>query len=278
MLKKVLSIAGSDAGGGAGIQADIKTFEEYGLFGISSITSILTVDPSTQSADIYPIPRDIVEKQLATAFSGGALDAVKLGLLGSLTNIELIEDYIVRNSQHHLVLDPVMAVKTNDTVLQPEIVSSMIKKLIPLSDIITPNLVETKILANMPKIETKQQMMTAAENIFSLGPKIVVIKGGARFPGYEALDLFFDGRSFEFLTGPKINSQTNHGAGCSFAAAITAGIAKGLQPLDAVKLAKKYVTCAIEHGLYLNDFTGYVWHGAFQNAQQRMIGEINYEN
>lgn len=270
MVKKILTVAGSDAGGGAGIQADLKTFEEYGTFGISSITSILTVDPKTKKPSIYPIPIDIVEKELDTAFSGSALDALKIGLLGSLPVIDLLEHYLVKVNQKNIVLDPVMAVKTNKDVLQPELVNGMIKKLMPLADIVTPNLVEACILSDMPTIETEEDMTKAAKKIFDLGPKSVIIKGGARFKGDVATDLFYDGEQLLFIHEDKLDTVTNHGAGCSFAAAITAGLAKGLTLESSVRLAKKYVTSAIKHGLYLNDFTGYVWHGAFLEATNRM--------
>lgn len=277
MVKKILTVAGSDAGGGAGIQADLKTFEEYGTFGLSTITSILTVSPKTKTPSIYPIPIEIVEKQLETAFSGGSLDALKIGLLGSLPVIDLLEYSIKEVNQPHVVLDPVMAVKTNKDVLQPELVEVMIKKLIPLADIITPNLVETSILANMSVIETEDDMKLAAQKIVNLGAKSVIIKGGARLKGNSATDLFYDGKQFLFIHEDKLETNTNHGAGCSFAAAITAGMAKGLSTESSVKLAKHYVTSAIKHGIYLNDFTGYVWHGAFQEATDRMIIGDDYK-
>lgn len=270
MTKKILSIAGSDAGGGAGIQADLKTFEEYGTFGISSITSILTVDPATRLPSIHAIPIDIVEKQIQTAFSGGSLDAVKIGLLGSIDVIPIIEKYCNTFQQKHIVLDPVMAVKVNDDVLQPELVEAMINRLLPLADIVTPNLVEAKILAKMSVIETAEELKEAARRIYDLGPKSVVIKGGSRFPGEKATDLFFDGKEFHFFHKDKHDTVTNHGAGCSFAAAITAGIGKGYSYYQSVCLAKSYVTSAIENGIFLNDYTGYVWHGAFNQAENRM--------
>lgn len=270
MVEKILTIAGSDAGGGAGIQADLKTFQEYGTFGISTITSVLTVDPSTRVPDIFPMPIDVVEKQLVTAFSGGTLSAVKIGLLGSLEVIDLIEEKVISLKQQHVVLDPVMAVKTNKDVLQPELVNEMIKRLIPLADIVTPNLVEAQILSGLSVIETEEQMKEAAQNIYDLGPKSVVIKGGSRFPSETATDLFYDGTEFHFIHKPKIITKTNHGAGCSFAAAITAGLAKGLSLYESVTLAKKYVARAIYEGIFLNEHTGYVWHGAYQQAENRM--------
>lgn len=275
MIKKILTIAGSDSGGGAGIQADLKTFEEYGTFGLSSITSILSVDPDTKQPNIFPIPIEIVEQQLKTAYSGGTFSAVKIGLLGSLPVISLLANQLKATKQGKIVLDPVMAVKVNQEVLQPDLVKAMIAELLPLADVVTPNLIEAKILANMSEIVTKDDLKKAALKIYDLGAKNVIIKGGTRFPGDLATDLFYDGNDFHFIQAPKIDTKTNHGAGCSFAAAITAGLAKGLTPYKATLLAKKYVTSAIEKGIYLNDFTGYVWHGAYQNAENRMTKGVD---
>lgn len=270
MIKKILTIAGSDSGGGAGIQADLKTFQEYGTFGISSITSILSVNPDTRMPSIFPIPIHHVQEQLTTAFSGGSLDAVKIGLLGSIENVTIIENFLIENKQKNIVLDPVMAVKVGNDVLQPELLEEMKTRLVPLVDIVTPNLVEARILANMKKIETTQEMEQAAKTIHKLGAKYVVIKGGQRLPGDLAVDLLYNGKSFSWFNHGKINTRTNHGAGCSYAAAITAGLAKGLPLEDSVLLGKEYVLSAINNGLYLNNFTGYVWHGAYQNAEKRM--------
>ncbi|MFW8052765.1 bifunctional hydroxymethylpyrimidine kinase/phosphomethylpyrimidine kinase [Vagococcus fluvialis] len=270
MIKKILTIAGSDSGGGAGIQADLKTFQEYGTFGISSITSLLSVDPQTRIPNIFPIPYDVMANQLRTAFSGGSLDAVKLGLLGSTETVNLIESYLLKNRQRQIVLDPVMAVKVGNEVLQPELLNEMINRLIPLADVITPNLVEARILADMTSLTTKEDMEVAAKKIYQLGAKNVVVKGGNRLPGDKAIDLLYNGSDFLWFESQKQLTPTNHGAGCSFAAAITAGIGKGLSVEDAVRLAKKYVLSAIKNGIYLNDFTGYVWHGAYQEGEKRM--------
>lgn len=275
MIKKVLTIAGSDAGGGAGIQADLKTFQEFGTYGLSSLTSILTVDPAAPIPSIHPIPLEVVEKQLATAFSGGALAAVKIGLLGSSDVVTLIESYLTTNRQTKVVLDPVMAVKGNNDLLQPELVSAMIDALIPLADVITPNLVEAQILSGISHIETKTDMKKAAQKIHQLGAKSVVIKGGARFPGEIATDLFFDGTVYHFYEQAKLATDTNHGAGCSFAAAITASLARNISLNKAIGLAKNYVREAIDHGLYLNDFTGYVWHGAYFQTDTRLNKYLN---
>lgn len=277
MIKKILTIAGSDSGGGSGIQADLKTFEEYGTFGLSSITSILSVNPETKKPAIFPIPIDVVTEQLKTAYSGGTFDSVKIGLLGSLPVISIITNQLQLVGQTKIVLDPVMAVKVNQEVLQPDLVNAMIKNLIPMADVITPNLIEAKILANMSDISTREDLKEAAVKIHKLGATNVIIKGGARFPGLLATDLFYDGSNFHFIEEEKIDTKTNHGAGCSFAAAITAGLGKGLTPYQSVLLAKKYVTSAIKKGFFLNDFTGYVWHGAYQEAEKRMTEGVDLD-
>ena len=270
MIKKILTIAGSDSGGGAGIQADLKTFQEFGTFGLSSITSILSVDPDSRLPSIFPIPINQINAQLTTAFSGGPLDAVKIGLLGSKEAVVVIEDFLIENKQKNIVLDPVMAVKVGNEVLQPQLLEEMKTRLIPLADVVTPNLVEARILANMEKIETFQEMERAAKVIHELGAKSIVIKGGQRLPGDLAVDLLYNGENFIWFKHDKVNTRTNHGAGCSFAAAITAGLAKGLTLEEAILLGKEYVLSAIQRGIYLNYFTGYVWQGAYQEAEKRM--------
>lgn len=266
MIKKTLTIAGSDAGGGAGIQADLKTFQEFGTFGISTITSILTVDPASRKHHIYAIPDDVVGQELQTAFSGGPLDAVKIGLLGSFEMIELIELQLKKEKQENIVVDPVMAVKSRKKLLHPEMLKEMVSRLFPLATVVTPNLAEAAILAQLPVIETKEHMKQAAVNIKHLGPEYVVIKGGSRFPGKKAVDLLYDGIDFIFLEEEKINTKTNHGAGCAFAGAITANLAKGKSMEDTLKLSKDYVAAAIKNGIFLNPYTGYIWHGAFRQA------------
>ena len=262
MTKKVLTIAGSDAGGGSGIQADLKTFQEFGLFGISTITSILSVNPHTKKPQIFSIPENIIQQQLAVAFSGGPLSSVKIGLLQQPNLIKIVEATLLGNKQTNIVIDPVLAVKVTDDRLQTDVITEMLTRLLPISRVITPNLVEAQMLSGIDTIHSKEDMILAAKRIHQYGVQNVVIKGGHRFPGENALDLFYDGENTHFLSETKINLNTNHGAGCTFAAAITAGLAQGMTPLEATIKAKKFVYCAISHGLYLNNFTGYVWHGA----------------
>ncbi|MBO0474965.1 phosphomethylpyrimidine kinase [Enterococcus sp. DIV0840] len=271
MIKKVLTVAGSDSSGGAGIQADLKTFEEYGTFGFSALTSIVTMDPDEDwSHTVTPIEPVLVEKQLKTIFAGGALDAMKTGMLGTIEAIEITRAYIDKFEMNNIVIDPVMACKGTSELLQPENVAAMTRLLLPKATITTPNLVEAGILSGMGDLTSVEQMKEAAKNIIDLGPKSVVIKGGHRLKADKAIDLFYDGTDFTIFEEKLFATDYNHGAGCTFAAAVTAGFAKGYSVVDSVSLAKKFVAAAIKNGQKINPFLGHVWHGAYNHAQDRM--------
>ncbi|EOL43265.1 bifunctional hydroxymethylpyrimidine kinase/phosphomethylpyrimidine kinase [Enterococcus caccae] len=271
MIKKVLTVAGSDSSGGAGIQADLKTFEEYGTFGFSALTSIVTMDPDEGwSHLVTPIEPELVEKQLKTIFAGGALDAMKTGMLGTIESIEITRTYIDKFSMNNIVIDPVMACKGTSELLQPENVAAMTRLLLPKATITTPNLVEAGILSGMGELTSVDQMKEAAKKIIDLGPKNVVIKGGHRLKTDQAIDLFYDGTDFTIFESQLFPTDYNHGAGCTFAASVTAGLAKGYSVADAVALAKKFVAAAIENGQKINPFLGHVWHGAYNHAENRM--------
>lgn len=268
MIPKVLTIAGSDSGGGAGLQADIKTFEEFHTFGISTVTGILTVDPLTHTNNVFPIPEEVIDKQLRTAFSGGSLSSIKTGLLTNHETIDLVVTYLKKYQQTNIVIDPVMAVKNNSTLLQSKLINKLVTKLFPLATIVTPNLIEAQLLSQIDTIDSIDTMKLAAKKIHQLGTKTVVIKGGARLHGMNATDLFYDGLNFELFESPKIKTDTNHGAGCSFSAGITANLARGRTLNKSIQLSKNYVRAGIEKGLYLNDFTGYIWHGSYFNREE----------
>lgn len=272
MIKKVLTVAGSDSSGGAGIQADLKTFEEYGTFGFSALTSIVTMNPEENwSHLVTPIEPELVEKQLKTIFAGGTLDAMKTGMLGTIEAIEITRQYIDKFDMQNIVIDPVMACKGTSELLQPENVAAMTRLLLPKATITTPNLVEAGILSEMGDLTSIDQIKEAAKKIRSLGPKNVVIKGGHRLKSDKAIDVFYDGNDFTVLEGELFSTDFNHGAGCTFAAAVTAGLAKGYSVVDAVSLAKKFVQAAIKNGQKINPFLGHVWHGAYNQAENRMI-------
>lgn len=271
MIKKVLTVAGSDSSGGAGIQADLKTFEEYGTFGFSALTSIVTMDPDEGwSHLVTPIEPDLVERQLKTIFAGAPLDAMKTGMLGAIEAIEITRKYIDNFPMENIVIDPVMACKGTSELLQPENVAAMARLLLPKATITTPNLVEAGILSEMGDLTSVEQMKEAAKKILNLGPKNVVIKGGHRLNTDKAIDLFYDGSEFTIFEEELFATDFNHGAGCTFAAAVTAGLAKGYSVEKSVALAKKFVAAAIKNGQKINPFLGHVWHGAYNHAEDRM--------
>lgn len=264
---KTLTLAGSDSSGGAGIQADLKTFQEHNVYGMTALTSIVAMDPNGWRHDVTPIDADIVAKQLNTILSVG-IDAMKTGMLGSVEIIELGAKKIDEYNLDKVVIDPVMVCKGEDEVLQPENTDAMRELLLPRATIVTPNLFEAGQLAQNGSIRTIDDMKKAAVKIHELGAKHVIIKGGKALQHDMAADLFYDGKKFILLEEEKIDTTYNHGAGCTFAAAITANLAKGKSVLEAVREAKKFVTAAIRHGWKLNEYVGPVMHGAYNKMNR----------
>lgn len=261
-LKKTLTIAGSDTSGGAGIQADLKTFQEHGTYGMNALTVIVTMDPENGwSHGIHPIALDTVDAQLKTAFSTG-VNALKTGMLPTVDIIEMAGKAIADSGIRDVVIDPVMACKGEDEVLFPENVDAMIKYLLPNAKVVTPNLVEAGQLSGEGTLQTVEDMQAAAEKIHAHGAEFVVIKGGKQLKHDKAADLLFDGKKHYLLTSEKTDTSYNHGAGCTFAAAITANLANGQSVKDAVLNAKIFVATAIQHGWKLNEYVGPVMHGA----------------
>ncbi|WP_077324179.1 pyridoxine/pyridoxal/pyridoxamine kinase [Virgibacillus siamensis] len=267
-MKKTLTLAGSDSSGGAGIQADLKTFQEHGVYGMTALTSIVTMDPADNwSHGVYPIDVNIVGKQLDTILSVG-VDAMKTGMLGSVEIIELGARKIDEYKLDKFVLDPVMVCKGEDEVLQPENTDAMREVLLPRATLTTPNLFEAGQLAQNGPIKTTDGMKEAAVKIHELGAKNVVIKGGKAFDHEKAIDLFYDGKDFTVLETEKIDTTYNHGAGCTFAAATTANLANGLAVKESVEKAKEFVTAAIAHGWKMNEYVGPVMHGAYNQFKK----------
>ncbi len=261
-LKKTLTIAGSDTSGGAGIQADLKTFQEHGTYGMNALTVIVTMDPNNGwSHGIHPIPVETLHAQLQTAFSTG-VDALKTGMLPTVDIIEMAGKAIKDSGLKDVVIDPVMACKGEDEVLFPENVDAMIQHLLPNAKVVTPNLVEAGQLSGMGTLRTVEDLQAAAEKIHAHGAQFVVIKGGKQLQHEKAADLLYDGKKHYLLTAEKTETTYNHGAGCTFAAAITANLANGQSVKDAVLNAKIFVSSAIEHGWKLNEYVGPVMHGA----------------
>lgn len=273
-MKKVLTIAGSDSTGGAGLQADLKTFQEYGVFGFSSLTSVVTMDPeSGWSHEVTEMPVDLLEKQLISVFAGGPVAALKTGMMGNEANIALASGYIARYPETKVVIDPVIACKGTAQILQPKSVAAIKEYLLPVALVATPNLVEAGILSELGDLTSVEEMKKAARLIHQQGVKNVVIKGGHRLGGEKAMDLLYDGEEFLLLENELYQTDRNHGAGCTFAAAITAGLAKGLGVPAAVQLAKNFVAAGIKNGIEVNPYVGHVWHGAYNAAEHRITPE-----
>lgn len=260
-LKKTLTIAGSDTSGGAGMQADLKTFQEHGTYGMVALTVVVTMDPKSWSHNVTPLPTALLEQQIATALSTG-VDAIKTGMLSTEEIIKIASDAIQKSGTHNIVIDPVMICKGDDEVLNPGNTTAMINYLLPYATVVTPNLFEAGQLAGTGTPKTIEEMQAAAVKIHELGAKNVVIKGGKALEHDKAIDLFYDGKTFKLLSTEKVASIYNHGAGCTFAASICANLANGLSVEEAVYEAKEFVSAAIANGWALNEFVGPVMHGA----------------
>jgi pyridoxine kinase len=263
-LKKALTIAGSDTSGGAGIQADLKTFQELGTYGMTVLTVIATMDPKNHwHHSVFSIAQDALEAQFDTALSVG-IDAVKTGMLGSVETIETAAKRIQEAGIQHVVIDPVMVCKGEDEVLHPETAEALRDILVPLATVVTPNLFEASQLAKTAPIKTIEDMKAAAVKIHELGAKYVMIKGGSKLAHDKAVDLLYDGKEFKLYETEKIDTTYIHGAGCTFSAAITAELAKGKSVLEAIDTAKAFITEAIRHGWKLNEYVGPTMHGAYR--------------
>ncbi|WP_100401446.1 pyridoxine/pyridoxal/pyridoxamine kinase [Bacillus sp. FJAT-42315] len=265
-MKKTLTIAGSDTSGGAGIQADLKTFQEHGVYGMTALTTIVTMDPDNHwHHGVHPLSLDTLEAQLKTAMSVG-IDAAKTGMLATADIIEMAGKHLKENSIDKVVIDPVMVCKGDDQVLNPEAPVAMREFLLPIATVVTPNLFEAWQLSGVGPIRTVEDMKAAAQKIHELGAKNVVVKGGKQLDHTKAIDVFYDGEEFVVLEADKVETTYNHGAGCTFAAAITANLANGQSVKDAVANAKQFVNAAIRHGFKLNQYVGPVMHGAFNKV------------
>lgn len=266
-IKKVLTIAGSDTSGGAGIQADLKTFQERDVYGMTVLTTVVAMDPDQEwNHQVFPIELSTIRTQLKTVLDGIGIDAAKTGMLGSVELIEMIANQADSLGGVPFVVDPVLVCKGTDEVLHPETAVALRELLVPKATVVTPNLFEASQLAQRPPIQTLDDMKQAAEAIFALGAKNVIIKGGAKLDHDKAVDLLFDGNEFELFEAEKIATTYVHGAGCTYSAAIAAELAKGHTVRDAARIAKDFVSAAIRGGFRLNRFVGPTLHAAHRLA------------
>lgn len=244
---RALTIAGSDSGGGAGIQADLKTFHELGVYGMSVVTA-LTAQNTEGVHGVHVVPPAFVEAQLDAVAGDIGVDAAKTGMLADADVIKAVADGVRRHRIDRLVVDPVCASKHGDPLLADDAVDALRTQMLPLAEVATPNLGEVAVLTGV-EVGEVADLRAAAEAVHALGPRWVVIKGG-HLPGNdEAVDLLFDGRDEVRLTGERLDTRDTHGTGCTFAAAIAAYRAGGAEVVDAVAGAKRFVTGAIRQGV-----------------------------
>ncbi|MFN8062902.1 MAG: bifunctional hydroxymethylpyrimidine kinase/phosphomethylpyrimidine kinase [Vicinamibacterales bacterium] len=244
-MHTALTIAGSDSGGGAGIQADLKTFEAFGVFGTSAITAI-TAQNTVGVTAIHPVPIDVVTAQLEAVASDLPPEAVKTGMLATSAIVEAVAAVIAALDLPNLVVDPVMVAKSGDRLLADDAVRALVLTLLPKARVVTPNVPEAEVLTGL-HIENLRDLEEAARHLFTLGPRFVVMKGG-HLGGDRVVDVVYDGRAMERFDGPRIQGRNTHGTGCTFASAVAANLALGRSVSDAVRRAKDYVAGAMIHG------------------------------
>jgi hydroxymethylpyrimidine/phosphomethylpyrimidine kinase len=259
-LKQVLTIAGSDSGGGAGIQADIKAMSANGVFAMSVITAI-TAQNTEEVTDVLELPPSLVASQLDAVFDDFDVAAVKTGMLSSAEIVRTVAKVLAQQKVSNLIVDPVMISKSGHALLKPDAVETLRAELIPLALVITPNIHEAQQLSGM-EIKNLTDARQAAKTLHKLGCRNVLIKGG-HLLAERGTDLLYDGRFFTVFKGDFIDTPHTHGTGCTFASAIAAQLARGQALPEAVKIAKTYLTEAIRHGLAIGHGRGPTNHFYF---------------
>jgi len=246
-ISTALTIAGSDSGGGAGIEADLKTFTVFNVFGTAALTSV-TAQNTLEVSGIHDIPTDMINKQIDAVVQDIGVDAAKTGMLSKQSIIKAVSKKIERY-EIKTVVDPVMVTKRGDKLLKDDAVKSMLHDLVPKALLVTPNIREAQIMTSL-EIDSIDDMKEAAEQIFELGPKNVVIKAGRSDD--RVVDLFYDGHMFDEMWGDVLLGG-KHGSGCTYSAAITANIAKGRNVRESIEISKRYIDDAIQEGFKLGN-------------------------
>ena len=241
-MRRALTIAGSDSGGGAGVQADLKVFHRFGVYGTSALT-LVTAQNTLGVQALHPLPPELVIAQIAAVATDLGLDAAKTGALGSAEVVEAVAWAVERYGVRPLVVDPVMAATHGPLFLAEEAIQALKARLLPKATLVTPNLHEAQALLGRP-IQTEAEMREAALALLELGPRAVLLKGG-HLEGAEAVDYLAEGGQLHRLAAPRHPTPHTHGTGCTYAAAITALLARGRGLLEAVREAKAFVTRAI---------------------------------
>jgi hydroxymethylpyrimidine/phosphomethylpyrimidine kinase len=273
-VRKALTIAGSDSGGGAGIQADLKTFAALGVYGSSALTAI-TAQNTREVVAIAEVPEEVVAAQIDAVLEDIGADAAKTGMLSSASIIATVADRLEAWGVPNLVVDPVMVAKSGDRLLQVDAIDTLRSTLLPLAFVVTPNLPEAEVLSGRT-IQTEEDARSAAAAIADFGPRWVVVKGGHRRDA--PIDIVFDGRDYVDLPGKRIDTPNTHGTGCTFSAAITARLAHGDSPLDAIAAAKEFVGEALRASYRIGDGHSPVNHFfGLRTAEGAIAGHFGQE-
>lgn len=255
-MKKVLTIAGSDSSGGAGIQADLKTFSAHGVFGMSAITAVTAQNTQGVFA-VQNIDTDVIAKQIEVIFDDIEVDAVKIGMVSQIETIETIAEQLRKYAPQNIVVDPVMVSKSGYHLLNIDAEINLIEELLPLATIVTPNIPEAEVITKIP-ISTLKDMEEAASIIYQMGAKNVLLKGGHLVD--DATDILFDGQQFFYFPSTRITTKNTHGTGCTLSSAIAANLALGHNINEAVKISKEYITIAIMNSLSIGKGVGPTHH------------------
>ena len=258
-------IAGSEATGGAGFQADLKTFQQLGVYGVGTLTCIVSFDPNDDWGHRFvPVDPQVIADQIEAATATHDLSVVKVGMLGTPATIETVAAGLRNQSWTHVVVDPVLICKGQEPGAALDTDTALREQILPLATVVTPNLFETRTLAGVGEITDVEDLIAAAKRIQAHGLQAVVAKGGVELPGPDAVDVLVEGDEVTVFSEPKIGEERVSGAGCTLAAAITAELAKGASVSDAVRVAKAMVTAGIRERVAARTPFDTVWQGAYR--------------
>ena len=262
ILKKALTIAGSDCSGGAGIQADLKTFSAHGVFGMSVVVAVVA-ENTFRVIDVEDISPLMVEKQIDAVYEDMGTDAVKIGMLSSKELMKVVAKKLDEHKPANVVIDPVMYAKNGAALMDPNAIDSLLTYIIPRAELLTPNIPEAERIAGFP-IKGEEDIARAAEKILSLGCAGVLIKGGHNVEkasiNNTSSDHLWIGNEYSAFSSPRVNTKNTHGTGCTLSSAIASNLALGFSLKEAVERAKAYVTVAIEHSLDIGKGNGPTHH------------------
>lgn len=247
-MRRALTIAGSDSGGGAGIQADLKTFCAFGVYGMSALTAI-TAQNTREVRAVFPLSQDLVVQQIGAVVEDIGVDAVKTGMLHNAQIVSAVSWAIQQFHLPKVVVDPVMVSKSGAMLLEEEAIVALKEELFPLALVVTPNIEEASLLSGVP-VNSVKDMEKIARIIWKQGPRYVVVKGG-HLQGDELVDVLFDGNDFYYYRGRKIVTKNTHGTGCTYSAALCALLALGYNVEEALSMVKEYMELVIQHALPL---------------------------